>query len=565
MRTKRSYLQGGIALILATIAPSAWAATYEVGPNKTYKNLSEVASQLKPGDVVEIQGNATYPGNIRLRQSGTADKKITIRGIRVSGKRPVLSGGTNTLEIQGNHYIVEGLDITNGSSRCYYHHGHDITMRDTVIHDCPSHGILGADSDSGSLTLEYSEVYRTGDGDRRHQIYMATDERAHPGAVFRMQHTFVHSPNGGNNVKSRAERNEIYYNWVEGSRYHELELIGPDGTDPNLKREDSDVVGNVLRKTSNFWAVRFGGDGTGDTKGRYRFVNNTVILQSGSSGVFRLFDGIESLEAHNNVFYAPGNSSFRVLEEGSAKWATGRKVAGQNNWVLSSATQVPSEWSGTLKGNHPGLVSLDGFNLKPTADSPLVNAGAENHSGPSGHPFPNPLAAPLYHPPARKLEAPGSAEARPKSGRIDIGAYEYLAPGAGDGGAGGAGGSGGDGDGDGGSGGAPQEPGPGDDGQGGSGGDPQEPGPGDDGQGGSGDIDPGAGGAGGEPGEGGGGSIPEPGDGEEPPATGGPEAPADEDGGVSCQIANPGVAGGSASALALFAAAYLASRRRRSR
>jgi hypothetical protein len=43
---------------------------------------------------------------------------------------------------------------------------------------------------------------------------MATDQTAYPGAVFRMQHSYVHDANGGNNVKSRAERNEIYYNWI---------------------------------------------------------------------------------------------------------------------------------------------------------------------------------------------------------------------------------------------------------------------------------------------------------------------------------------------------------------
>lgn len=66
-----------------------------------------------------------------------------------------------------------------------------------------------------------------------------------------------HHSNGGNNVKSRAERNEIYYNWIEDAYYHELELIGPDpggapdGWSEELKREDSDVVGNVLRKTND--------------------------------------------------------------------------------------------------------------------------------------------------------------------------------------------------------------------------------------------------------------------------------------------------------------------------
>ena len=74
----------------------------------------------------------------------------------------------------------------------------------TVVHDCPSHGILGADEDSGSLTLDYVEVYRCGSGYSHHPIYIATDEQTHPHSVFRMQHCYVHDGLGGNNVKSRA-------------------------------------------------------------------------------------------------------------------------------------------------------------------------------------------------------------------------------------------------------------------------------------------------------------------------------------------------------------------------
>ncbi len=100
-----------------------------------------------------------------------------------------------------------------------------------------------------------------------------------------MQYCYIHDANGGNAVKSRAERNEIYYNWIEGALYHELELIGPDpagGVSEGAAREDSDVVGNVLRKRNDFAVVRFGGDGTGQSNGRYRFVNNTVITMPAS-------------------------------------------------------------------------------------------------------------------------------------------------------------------------------------------------------------------------------------------------------------------------------------------
>ena len=167
---------------------AAAAATYQVGPTRTNKTIGAVTGMLQPGDVVEVDGNATYAGGIVFSKAGTAASKITIRGVPVNGKRPVISGADNTIEAAGNHYVFEGLDITGGNVRCFFHHADDITIRDSVIHDCTWHGILGADSDSGSLTLSYVEVHHAGDSTTRHPIYMATDETAYPGAVFRMEH-----------------------------------------------------------------------------------------------------------------------------------------------------------------------------------------------------------------------------------------------------------------------------------------------------------------------------------------------------------------------------------------
>ena len=225
----RAVVASALAMGTLGLTGVASAATYKVGPSQQYKQLSAVKALLKPGDVVEVDGDASYAGGVVFDQPGSAANKITIRGLRVNGKRPVISGATNTIEAQADHYVFEGLDITGGSFRCFYHHAHDVTLRDSVIHDCAKHGLLGADQDSGSLLLEYVEVYKCGGGTFDHQIYMATDETAHPKSVFRMQHCYVHDANGGNNVKSRAERNEIYYNWIQGAQYHELELIGPDG------------------------------------------------------------------------------------------------------------------------------------------------------------------------------------------------------------------------------------------------------------------------------------------------------------------------------------------------
>ena len=52
--------------------------------------------------------------------------------------------------------------------------------------------LLGGDQDTGSLTVEFSEVRNSGSNGGNHAIYMATDEVAYPGAVFRLRHSYLH-------------------------------------------------------------------------------------------------------------------------------------------------------------------------------------------------------------------------------------------------------------------------------------------------------------------------------------------------------------------------------------
>src|SRR5688572_4915300 len=320
-----SFVSSFVALAVGGTG-AARAETYQVGPTRTWTQIGQAMATAGPGDVVQVDGNATYSA-VRWTKSGTAAQPIRLVGVPAAGMRPLIRGGTNTVEIEADHVVMEGFDISGGSSRCFYHHGDDVTLRDSVVHDCPAHGILGADQGSGSSLIEYVEVHHCGSGTSLHQIYMATDEVAHPGSVFRMQYCYVHDATGGNSVKSRAERNEIYFNWIEGAQYHELELIGPDpngvasGWSVDLKREDSDVVGNVLRKTSTSFVARIGGDATGWSKGRYRFVNNTILTTTGSSAVFRLFDELESVEMHNNVIVTIGSGGPNILRAAAGEFS----------------------------------------------------------------------------------------------------------------------------------------------------------------------------------------------------------------------------------------------------
>ena len=428
-RPSRLFAFGLVAAALVVTIP-ARAATYQVGPGKPYADLSELADSLQPGDIVEVDGDHTYPGDLHIKSSGTEDNKITIRGVRVNGKRPVLSGGSEyTIVLHGSHTVFEGFEVTAGQTFCIVHKADDVTVRDTVVHDCPNQGILGTDSESGSLTLEFVEVYGSGEGLSNHQLYIATDETMYPGSVFRMQHCFVHDGKGGNSVKTRSERNEIYYNWIEGGMYHELDLIGPDGQDPSLAREDSDVVGNVFRKTSEWTIARMGGDGTGATSGRYRFANNTFILAASTQNAFYMQDAIESIELSNNVFFQPGAPGAKIYDDGDAAWTSGAAVIrGSNNWVQEGLGNVPSAWSATITGADPGLFDVAQFDFQPKETSPLVDAGAATTASPPGFEFPSPLATPAFVPPLHTLNVVGMAAARQLVGTIDIGAYEFGSP-----------------------------------------------------------------------------------------------------------------------------------------
>ncbi len=410
------------ALFIAALwSTPAAAEVYRVGPGRQFTDPAQVAARLLPGDLVLIDGAATYPGGIVFDQPGASDRKIIIRGVEVNGERPVFSGGRNTIEAAANHYVFENLELTQGSYRCFFHHAADVTLRGSVVHDCPGHGLLGADEGSGTLLLEYTEFYRCGNGDQQHTIYMATDETRYPGSVFRMQHCYVHDSRGGHSVKSRAERNEIYFNWVEGGRYHELELIGADGQAPGLAREDSDLVGYVLRKTNDSYSIRIGGDGTGDSGGRYRFVNNTFLLQAQARPVFRLFDRVQSLEQHNNLFWREGGGPITLIQAERVSWTEGRPlITGLNNWV-PRGSKIPPQWSGTLQGQDPMLISLATFDLRPAPHSPLVDAAASVLAGPRGFTIPKPLTALSSSPPPRRG---GVSYLRERDGAVDIGAYE---------------------------------------------------------------------------------------------------------------------------------------------
>lgn len=426
-------------------AGTAMAATYQVGPSRSLTSLHQVESILQPGDIVEVDGDATYTGDIHIRpaSAGTESQKITIRGVIVNGKRPVISGGQSYgIVLHGNHTVFENFEVTGAQGACIIDKAHDLTLRNLHVHDCPGQGILGMDADAGDQTIEFSEIDHCGSELYDHQIYLANDETLYPNARMRVQFNWIHDGNGGNDLKSRASRNEIYGNWIESPHYHILDLIGADGQDQWLAREDSDVVGNVLIQTSAYQIARIGGDGTGASQGRYRFAYNTIVASSSQSMLFRAIDEIESVAIHDNVFVVPDGGAPNLIDTSEAVWTTGSpQLAAQNNFVQSGIS-LPPFFSGSMQGADAGFVDPTHGDFTPKPDSPLVDGGTTG-LGPTNYEVPNALAVPTFVPPARFVPQDLVPIARPTDGSPDIGAYEVASavvdPGEGGAGAGGSG------------------------------------------------------------------------------------------------------------------------------
>ena len=346
----------------------AESVVYQVGPGKKYTSLKQVASLLQAGDVVYVDGNATYTGSVAFENNGTADKPIRIIGVAINGKRPVISAdlksSTNLVTFYGDHYFFENFEVVGNMSkvakaqmtgRGINQISNYLTISHCIVHDARN-GIMASDQFSGNLTIEYSEIYANGYSDGEHNIYIASDRVRNPDSVTRIMFNYIHDSLKGAGLKTRTSRNEIYYNRFENNAQSEVDMYGADlgaGSDPildnsgniigyssdnhvtqdelrkidpgygeNYLREDTDFVGNLVISNNKVKSLTIGGDGgsggptrNGTSFGRYRFVNNTFINNylppAGDDRIYtaQVKFGVGSLEFYNNIFYNANGSN----------------------------------------------------------------------------------------------------------------------------------------------------------------------------------------------------------------------------------------------------------------
>ena len=81
-----------LVISLAALLLAPRAAQAKVIVVRTATDLSIAAMDARAGDVIEIMAGPIYNGGLVFTHNGTKERPIVVRGVKVDGKRPVISG-----------------------------------------------------------------------------------------------------------------------------------------------------------------------------------------------------------------------------------------------------------------------------------------------------------------------------------------------------------------------------------------------------------------------------------------------------------------------------------------
>lgn len=369
-----------LLLVITGLITSADAATLQVGWGKKYLFPSVAAKFAQDGDTIEIDAGV-YPKDAATWKQNN----LTIRA--VGGKAHLKADGANAegkgiWVIRGNNVTIENIEFSgakvpdmNGAGIRL--EGAGLTIRNCYFHD-NQNGILTGSNETSDILIENSEFSHNGAGDgQSHNMYI--------GAVrsFTLKYSYSHHAQVGHTVKSRARTNYILYNRImdeeDGNASYNID-ISNGGI--------AYVIGNLIEqgpKTENSGMISYGAEGLHSPPNEFYLINNTVVNDRPQGGVFVFVKtGTGPVRIVNNLFIGKGRIEAAGGEES-------HNIMGDKNELISPLTYD--------------------YRLKPNAKA--VNAGIEPGSA---HDF--------SLQPTDQYVHKASSEPRPKSGKIDVGAYE---------------------------------------------------------------------------------------------------------------------------------------------
>ena len=454
-------------------AAAARATTYEVGDGKAYTSIGAVPwESLNAGDTVLIYYRATaYKEKFVLGRVGTQSQPITVRGVPDgSGNLPVIDGQNATTRLaletgsearglitlqqwtttppscRPSWIVIENLEFknasvpytftddggavqsyVNASAAIWIADGRNITVRNCYIHDC-GNGLFtysaeaGADNWSQDIVFEGNYITSCGNAGSvyEHSSYCES---------LRITYQYNHygPPRGGdagsigNSLKDRSAGMVVRYNWIEGGN-RTMDIVDPEdsttlGADAAYQK--SYMYGNLLierNDAGNRQVVHFGGDMSGVYRPKGYFYNNTVVSYRAAYTTLVMENGGASstFDCRNNILYVTTTGSNLELSNDSDGVVDLRNCWMKTGWRASgSGGGTVNNLGGVVTGTSPSFVDEANQDFHITSGSQCVNAGTTLHADCASYPVN-----------MQYVKHQGS-EARPTSGALDIGAFEY--------------------------------------------------------------------------------------------------------------------------------------------
>lgn len=388
--TQRAALAASTALLGFGIAGQAGAATLTVGAGQAYTTPCRAFAAAADGDLIQINAG-TYSGDV----CGIYRNNLIIRGI--NGRPKIDAAGKNamgkaTWVVVGNNITIENVEmlgskVPDQNGAALRLEGTNFILRRSFLHD-NENGILCGVNLNSDILIEHSEFGYNGYGTgQTHNLYIGNVRSL----TFR--YNFSHDARVGHNLKSRAQTNKIWYNRFSSLRPGETGSTpaGQPSYEIDLPNAGTSyIIGNVIQQPAanqNGTLIAYGEEGASNPGQNLYVVNNTFLNDDTARGNF--------------VVTGSGVTTPILL---------------QNN-IFSGIGTLTNQVSAVQKTNYrsvaPGFVNRATYDLRPTANSQIVDAGSS--------PGYSPQYVSLW--PTAEYDHLALGRTRPSPG-LDIGAYE---------------------------------------------------------------------------------------------------------------------------------------------
>ncbi len=250
-------------------------------------------------------------------------KNITIRGITVNGKRPVIKlngiGTSNNTLGQGAVYfdtseniVFENIDIDgngatfSGKAGIYINGAKNLTLRNLRIHGfkgVDANGIFSTGNTRGLLKLESIELFENGGANGpEHNVYI-NHSTLDPNFTVIMRGSWSHDAYYGHLFKSRAQRNILEGNYFMGTKstngiQTENFLVDlPEGG--TLLLRNNVLIKNVSGDNSNAMSVTFAMENQNNA------ASNRILIENNTFVAFGKYYDTQNHPIYPMQFYYP--------------------------------------------------------------------------------------------------------------------------------------------------------------------------------------------------------------------------------------------------------------------